>query len=355
MHKLPDSQPTAAFGASFEASSSESSRTSLGIRRRRLLAAVPACAALVAGAAHTGGHAQGQPNVTKLIVGFPPGGSGDLFARILAERLQTELGGPVVVDNRAGGGGLTAVAAFQRAPADGYTLMMHTGSTAITAPISRKVPPYNPVEDFAWIALLTNAPFIIAINPALPAQDLKSLVAYAKAQNGKLSYGHAGLGTTVHLAGELFKERAGIAVADIPYAGSGPALTDTIAGNVAFIVETYGTLIQHHKSGKLRIVGALSETRLPEMPEIGTAREAGFDVVAGTSNLLAAPLGTPPERQAVIAAAVARVTARADFQQQLATLGIQAFLNSNPQEARSYVAREVARWTPLVKKLGIAL
>ena len=300
-------------------------------------------------------RAQTAPNVVKLIVGFPPGGSGDLFARILADKLQQELQTTVVVDNRAGGGGLTAVAAFQRAPADGYTLMMHTGSTAISAPISRKVAPYNPLEDFAWVALLSNAPFLIAVNPALPITDLKSLVAYAKAQGGKMSYGHAGLGTTVHLAAELFKDRAGIAVSDIPYAGSGPALNDTIGGNVAFIVETYGTLIQQHKAGRVRIVGALAEARLPELPDVGTAREIGLDVVAGTCNLLAAPLGTPPERQAQIAAAVARATARPEMQQQLSALGIHPVLNSNPQEARAYVAKEVARWTPLVKKLGIAL
>ncbi len=300
-------------------------------------------------------RAQATPGVVKLIVGFPPGGSGDLFARILAERLQAELQASVVVENRAGGGGLTAVAAFQRAAPDGYTLMMHTGSTAISAPISRKVAPYNPVDDFAWLALLSNAPFLIAVNPALPVTDLKSLVSHAKAQGGKLSYGHAGLGTTVHLAAELFKDRAGIAVADIPYAGSGPALTDTIGGNVAFIVETFGTLNPHHKAGKLRIVGALSEARLPELPDVGTAREAGLDVVAGTCNLIAAPLGTPPARMATLAGAVARVMARSDVQQQLRDLGIHPVVDSNPQQARAYVAQEVARWTPLVKKLGIAL
>ncbi len=296
-----------------------------------------------------------QTATVKLIVGFPPGGAGDQFARIMAERLQQEMGTPMAVDNRPGAGGLTAVAAFQRAPADGFTLMMHTGSTAVSAPISRKVPPYNPVEDFAWIAHLSEAPFLVAVNPALPVTDLKTLVAYAKSQDGKLSYGHAGLGTTVHLAAELLKEQAGIKVTDIPYAGSGPALTDTIGGTVAFIVETYGTLIQHHKAGKLRIVCALAEARLPELPEIGTAREVGFDVVAGTSNLIAAPLGTPPERMAVVAAAVAKVMARADMQQQLAALGIHPVLNSTPQQAKAYVAKEVARWTPLVKKLGIAL
>ena len=324
-------------------------------RRRALLQAAAGAAGWglsALGSAQT--PAQTPANV-KLIVGFPPGGSGDLFARLFAERLQQALQTPVLVDNRAGGGGLTAVAAFQRAPADGYTLMMHTGSTAISAPISRKVAPYNPVEDFAWIALLSEAPFVLAVHPGLPATDLKSLVALAKARPGALSYGHAGLGTTVHLAAELFKERAGITVSDIPYAGSGPALTDTIGGTVAFIVETYGTLIQHHKAGRIRIIGALADARLPELPEVGTAQEIGLDVVAGTVNLLAAPLGTPADRLATLAAATARVSARPDMQQALSALGIHPVLNSTPASARAYVAREVARWTPLVKKLGIAL
>ena len=299
--------------------------------------------------------AQSSQTPVKLIVGFPPGGSGDIFARIFAEHLQQELAAPVIVDNRPGAGGLTAVSAFQRAPTDGYTLMMHTGSTAISAPISRKVAPYNPVTDFGWIALLSNAPFVIAVNAALPVTDLKSLVAYAKERPGKLSYGHAGLGTTVHLAAELFKDRAGIAVTDIPYPGSGPALNDTIAGTVAFIVETYGTLIQQAKAGRIRIVGAFSEHRLPQLPDVGTARESGLDVVAGTVNLVAAPTATPADRMQVVSRAVTRVMARPDMVAQLTELGIEPVQNSNPELSKAYVGREVARWTPLVKKLGIAL
>ena len=321
-------------------------------RRELLLGSVGALGAL-SGVRPASAQASGQ--VMKLIVGFPPGGAGDQFARIMSEHLRQELQTPIVIDNRPGAGGLTAVAAFRRAPADGYTLMMHTGSTAISAPISHKIAPYNPIDDFAWIALLSEAPFLIAVNPSLPVTDLKSLVAYAKAQNGKLSYGHAGLGTTVHLAAELFLDRAGIVVPDIPYPGSGPALIGTIGGSLAFIVETYGTLIEQHKAGRIRIVGAFTESRLPELPDIGTARDIGLDVVAGTVNLIAAPLGTPPERQAVIAKAVAGAMARPEMQRQLLMLGIHPVLNSNPQEAKAYVAREVARWTPLVKKLGIAL
>ena len=291
----------------------------------------------------------------KIAIGFPPGGSGDLFARILAEALREDLNRPVLIENKPGGGGLTVATGFLRAPKDGTQLMMATGSTAVSAPISRAKPPYNPVEDFQWIALLSHAPFVIAVNPSLPVTDLKSLVAYCKARPGKLSYGHAGLGTTVHLAGELFKEKAGVFVVDIPYAGSAGAITDTIAGNVDFIVETSGTLLPHHKSGRLRIITTMAEAREKIAPEIPTSREAGYDVVAGTYNLLAAPLGTPREAVDLIARAVTRVMNRPAVQERLVQLGIQPITNSNPVEARAYVAAEVARWTPVVKRLNIAL
>ena len=299
--------------------------------------------------------AQSYDSPIKIAVGFPPGGSGDLFARILSDALREELSRPVLIENKPGAGGMTVALGFLRSPKDGSQLMLATGSTAISAPISRAKMPYNPIEDFTWIALLSNAPFVIAVNPALPVTNLKELVAYAKARPNKMSYGHAGLGTTVHLAAELFKDIAGIDVADIAYAGSAGAITDTIAGNVHFIVETSGTLLPHHKAGKLRIIGTMAEAREKIAPEIPTAREAGYDILAGTCNLLAAPLGTPPEVVDRISKAVARVMNRPAIHERLAQLGIQPISNSNPAQARAYVAAEIARWTPVVKKLGIAL
>ena len=313
-----------------------------------------AIAALVGGI--TSGLSLAQDSIPiKIAIGFPPGGSGDLFARILADALREELNRPVLIENKPGAGGLTVATGFLRAPKDGTQLMMATGSTAVSAPISRAKPPYNPVDDFQWIALLSHAPFVIAVNPNLPVNDLKSLVAYCKARPGKLSYGHAGLGTTVHLAAELFKERAGIFVVDIPYAGSAGAITDTIAGNVDFIVETSGTLLPHHRSGRMRIITTMAEAREKIAPEIPTAREDGYDLVAGTYNLLAAPQGTPRETLDPIARAVTRVMNRPAIQERLVQLGIQPITNSNPADASAYVAAEIARWTPIVKRLKIAL
>ena len=322
-------------------------------RRRVITAAAAALSGLALGSLPA--FAQPSSGPIKLVVGFPPGGSGDLFARILADALREELNRPVVIENKPGGGGLTVAIGFLRAPKDGTQLMLATGSTAVAAPISRAKPPYNPLEDFQWIALLSQAPFVIAVNPSLPVHDLPGLVAYCKARPGQLSYGHAGLGTTVHLAAELFKDRAGISVVDIPYTGSGGAITATIAGSVQFIVETTGTLLPYHKGGKLRIITTMAEAREQIAPEIPTAREAGYDLIAGTYNLLAAPLGTPSEIVEPIAKAVTRVMDRPAIQEKLDQLGIQPITHSNPAQARAYVASEIDRWSPIVKKLGIAL
>jgi tripartite-type tricarboxylate transporter receptor subunit TctC len=322
-------------------------------RRHLIQAAASAASTALLGSGSA--FAQASDSPIRLFVGFPPGGSGDLFARILADGLREELNRPIVIENKPGAGGLTVATGFLRAPKDGTQLMLATGSTAVAAPISRAKPPYNPVTDFQWLGLLSYAPFVIAVNPSLPVNNIKELVAYLKARPGKLSYGHAGLGTTVHLAAEMFKDRAGVFAVDIPYPGSAPAITDTIANNVQFIVETSGTLLPYHKAGKLRIICTMAEAREKVTPEIPTAREAGYDLIAGTYNLLAAPLGTPPEVIEPIAKAMNRAMAKPAIQEKLVQLGITPIANSDPAKARAYVASEVARWTPIVKKLKIAL
>ena len=322
-------------------------------RRRIVQAATAALAGMTLGIGAA--RAQSADSPVHISVGFPPGGSGDLFARILADALREELARPVLIDNKPGAGGMTVAVTFLRAPKDGSQLMLATGSTAVSAPISRAKAPYHPVNDFQWIALLSNAPFVIAVNPALPVTDLKGLVAYAKARPHQMSYGHAGLGTTVHLAAELLKDVAGIDVVDIAYAGSAGAITDTIGGTVQFVVETSGALLQYHKAGKLRILATMADAREKISPDIPTAREQGYDLIAGTSNLLAIPLGTPREVVDPIARAVTRVMDRPAVQERLIALGIQPVTNSNPAQARAFVASEVARWSVVVKKLGIAL
>ena len=313
-------------------------------------------AAALAAAGLTVAPAAGAEGLIKITVGFPPGGAGDLFARMFAERLREELGRPIVIENNAGAGGLTAAESFRRQPPDGSALMIHTGSTAITAPISRKSPPYDPLKDYLWIALLSVAPFGIAVSPSVPAKDLREFLDYVRSQPGKLSYGSAGVASSTHLAAELFKERAGgLDIVHVPYRGSAAAITDVLTGILTFIVDPLSTLLPQHRDGKLRILAVMDAARAKVAPEIPTTKEFGLDVPAGTCNLLVAPLGTPPSVIEPIAAATAKVCQRPDFQAQLAEFGIEPITGSSPDKARAFVAGEIARWTPIVQRLGIAL
>ena len=260
---------------------------------------------LVAGAVLAfGAHAAYPDKPIKLVVTWPPGGSADAVGRQLAVALGAGLGQTVYVENLAGASGNIGNGSFVRSPADGYTLLLATSTTNSAAPNLFAKLPFQPINDFAPIALAAVAPSVLVVRASSPYQTIKDIVDAAKAKPGKLSYGHAGLGTTVHLAAEMFKDRAGVFVVDIPYPGSAPAITDTIANNVQFIVDTSGTLLPYHKAGRLRIIAAMAEAREKIAPEIPTAREAGYDLIAGTYNLLAAPLGTPPEVVEPIARAV---------------------------------------------------
>jgi tripartite-type tricarboxylate transporter receptor subunit TctC len=297
--------------------------------------------------------AQAQ-QVLKIMVGFPPGGSGDTFARLLADQLRDELGSMVIVDNKEGAGGMMAAEAFLRAPPNGYTLMLHTASSAVFAPVVRKKPPYDPLKDFRWMALLSTAPLVVVANPQLPVADLRSFLDYLKAKPGQ-PYGSAGIGASTHLAAELLLDRAAITALHVPYRGSGPALTDTMSGTVTFMIETLQTVQQHHSAGTVKILAVLAASRLDAAPDIPTAREFGIDAVASTYNLLAAPVQAPKERVDVLARALSNVMKRPEFQRRLASQGIDLVTDSDPDKAGAFVASEVARWTPIVRKLGIEI
>ena len=297
--------------------------------------------------------ARAQQHVLKLMVGFPPGGSGDTFARLIAEQLRPELGA-VVVENREGAGGLVAAEAFLRAPADGYTAMMHTASSAVFATLIRKKPPYDPLKDFQWVALMSVAPLVLVANPRLPVADLKTFMDYLRANPGQ-PYGSAGIGASTHLAAELLFEKAGVKTLHVPYKGSGPALTDTMGGSITCMLETLQTTQRQHAAGTLKILAVLGETRIPSAPDIPTAREFGVDVIASTYNLLALPVQAPAERATVLARALSNAMKNPEFQKRLMSQGLQPVIDSNPEKARSFVAAEVARWMPVARRLGIEI
>jgi tripartite-type tricarboxylate transporter receptor subunit TctC len=231
----------------------------------------------------------------RLVVPFPPGGAYDLVGRPLADKLKPLLG-TVVIENIGGGGASIGAAAVVRAAADGYTLLLGGTQTHLNEALLKSRPLYDPVKDFDPIASVAANCLIIAVHPSVPVGSLKELMAYAKANPGKLSYGHAGVGSIQHLTGELFKSLAETPdIVQVPYRGTGPAIADLVSGQVPMgIVGVTGPLLEFHRSGKTRILAITNPTRLGAAPELPTAAESGLPglTVTGTIGLLA-PAGTP--------------------------------------------------------------
>jgi len=293
----------------------------------------------------------------RLVIPFPPGGAFDAVGRPLADKMNSLLG-TMVVENVGGGGGSLGVAAVARARPDGYTLVLGGTITHINEVLLKSRPQYDAVKDLDPVAGAAANVLCIAVHPSVPAQNLKEFVAYANANPGKLSYGHAGVGSIQHLAGELFKSLAGTPdVVQVPYRGTGPLITDVLAGQVQMGTPgVTGQVIELHRSGKMRVLAVTSPTRLAAAPELQTAAEQGFPGVTVIGSLgLLAPAGTPKEIIEQIARATRTVVAEPAFKQMLIEAGIEPTLDSNPEKFRQSLAADVALWTPVVKALGIKI
>ena len=243
------------------------------------LAAIVA-AAMLAGAIGLPARAADAPAAfpskpVRLIVPFTPGGSTDILARALGQKLTEAWGQPVVVDNRPGAGGIIGMETAAKAPPDGYTLVMGHVGTLAANPALYKSLPYDPVKDFAPVTLVAMVPNVLAVGPAVPSRTVAELVALAKAKPGKLDYGSGGNGSAAHLAGEYFKLKAGVDIQHIPYKGTAPALADLLGGQIALIITGLPPVLPHAKSGKLRILGVASAQRLKQFPDIPTIAESG--------------------------------------------------------------------------------
>jgi tripartite-type tricarboxylate transporter receptor subunit TctC len=293
----------------------------------------------------------------RLVVPFPPGGGYDAVARPWAEKIKPLLG-TIVIENMGGGGSSLGAAAVARARPDGYTILLGGSSTHITEALLKNRPLYDPIKDLEPISNIALAPFAFAIHPAIPAQNLSEFIAHAKANPGKLSYGHAGVGSLNHLTGELFKSLAGIPhFVQIPYRGSGPATSDAISGHVAMVIPAVtGALLEHHRTGKLRILAVTSSTRLVAAPDIPTAVEAGLaGMVSQQSIGLFAPAKTPHTIIEQIANASRTALSEQPYQQLLIESGFGPDLDSTPDSFRRLIEEDIARWAPIVKAIGVKL
>jgi len=290
----------------------------------------------------------------KLIVPFSPGGATDVVGRLWAERMKPVLG-TVVTENRGGGGGVTGAA---RAQADGHTFLFGNTSTQVLIPAIMHNPPYDPVKDFAGIYILCNTPTSIVVHASVPAHDLAELIAYAKANPGRLSYGSAGAGTLTNLAGELFKQLIGAPdIVHIPYKGAAPGVADLASGHIPMMTPNVGApLIEFHRAGKVRILAVNAAKRIKAAPDIPTAAEAGLPgMIAGNLNGLFAPAGVAAPIIERIAEATRQIMADADLQRILVASGFEPITDSGPEATRQFITEELARWTPVVKATGLKM
>ncbi len=293
----------------------------------------------------------------RLVVPFPPGGAFDAVGRPWADRMKPLLG-TIVVENIGGGGSSLGAAAVARAQPDGYTILLGGTQTHVNEALLKSRPLYDPVKDLDPIASVTAYFLGIAAHPAVPIQTLKEFIAYAKANPGKLSYGHAGVGTIQHLTGELFKSLAGTPeMVQVPYRGTGPVITDLIGGQVPIgIVGVTGQVLELHRSGKMRVLAVTGPTRLTAAPELPTAAELGFPGITVTGSIgLLAPAGTPIGIIEQIAQATRTAVAEPAYQQMLISAGMESTLDSNPEKFRRSLAADVALWAPVVKALGLKI
>src|ERR1700716_2237945 len=293
----------------------------------------------------------------RLVVPFPPGGAFDAVGRPLADKIKPLLG-TVVIENIGGGGSSLGAAAVARARPDGYTILLGGTQTHVNEALLKSRPLYDPVKDLDPIAGVAANVLCIAVHPSLPVVSLKELIAYAKANPGKLSYGHSGAGSIQHLAGELFKSLAGTPdIVHVPYRGTGPLITDIVGGQVPMGVPgVTGQVIEFHRSGKMRVLAVTSPTRLVAAPELPTTPELGFPGMTVTGSIgLLAPAGTPIGIVEQIAQATRTAVAEAAFRQMLIDAGIEPTLDSNPEKFRRSLAADVALWTPVVKTLALKI
>lgn len=290
----------------------------------------------------------------KLVVGFTPGGSTDLAARIVAQSLSERLGKPVVVENKPGASGNIATDFVAKSPADGYTLMLCTIPTHAINPHLYKNLPYDHLKDFAPVSLVAMLPNIVAVNPQVPAKDLKDLVALAKKEPGKYQFA-AVPGGSPHLTAEVFKETAGIQLQLVPYKGASPAITDVIAGHVPMVFENVAPTMAFIQSGKLRAIAVTSPTRLPGLESVPTVAESGYPgfAVEGWSGIVA-PAGTPNAVLDRLNTEVRAVLAQPEVQARFIQLNLRARPSSR-KEFGDFMREQTDFWGKLIAHIGLKL
>jgi tripartite-type tricarboxylate transporter receptor subunit TctC len=288
----------------------------------------------------------------RFVVGFTPGGPSDILARALGAKLTETLGQPVIVENRPGAGGNLAAEAVAKSAPDGNTWLLGNNSILATNAALYSHLGYDPVKDFAPVALVAIQPNILVVHPSVPARSVTELIAYAKAHPGQLNYASTGAGVAAHLSAELFKAMAGVDMVHVPYKGAQPALTDVIAGQCQLMFATSASVIPYIKAGRLRALAVTTASRSPSLPDLPTVAEAGvpgFESI--TWHGVVVPSATPPATVDRLNRAINAALREKDLSERLAGLGAEVSPGT-PQDFAAYIAREIPKWTKVVKDSG---
>lgn len=289
----------------------------------------------------------------RIIVPFAAGGNLDIVIRIVAQRMSPSLGQQVIVDNRAGASGLVGVRSVASAPPDGYTLLAMS-NTFVTAPSLIANAGYDPLKDFVGISLVARIPQLLVVNPALPVRSVKELIALGKRRPLELSYGSNGVGSTLHLAAELFAREAGVKLLHVPYKGAAPALVDLIGGQIAIVFDQISTSIPYVNAGKLRALGVTARQRSPVYPDLPTIAEAGlrgYDMI--TWNGIGALAGTPREAVTRLHAEIAKALQAPDVRSRYGQQGIELSASASPDEFREFLRNDVTKTARIVREAGL--
>lgn len=304
------------------------------------LAAAPVC------------FAQAYPSApVRVVVGFPPGGVADVLARIIQPRLAEGLGQPVVVENRPGAGSNIAAEQVARATPDGHTLFVFSSANAVNVSLYSRLN-YDPVKDFTQISMIASMANLLVVNPSLPVQTVRELIALAKSRPGQLQFGSAGNGSTQHISGQLFAMMAGVDIVHVPYKGSVPAMTGLLGGEIPFMFNVMSTALPHVKSGKARALAITTAQRSPLLPDLPTVAESGvpgFDYIASFG--IQAPARTPAPVVARLNAELGKVLQNPDVRERFAVNGAEA-IHTTPEQFAAFIQNEVERHRPIIRATG---
>jgi tripartite-type tricarboxylate transporter receptor subunit TctC len=292
--------------------------------------------------------------VITIVVPQAPGGANDVIGRALAQKLGTTIGGPVIVENRQGAGGNVGTAYVARQPKDGHTLLLNAQSVQTINPFLYRKVPFDPVKDFDPVMVVGVAPYMLAVNPSVPARNLRELVALAKSQPGKINYASAGNGTVNHMLGEMLKTAAGIDIVHVPYRGAAAAATDVIGGQAQMTFGSIAGLLPFVKTGQLRALGVCTEKRTQLAPDLPTLAETIPGLHANAWYGLFVPIGTPRDIVNKLHTEIAKLMDAPDMKERLVGLGVEP-APSTPEQLAVLVRDDLVRWSKIVKDSGAQL